>query len=144
MPCTHPSLPYLIDIFITRQGGSLILYCSRIRKNVTENRQTENRKSNYRGHSNRRWIVGLSWPISASIIVRQSICFVLESNQYSLYHNSSQLESLTYNPCHLNCGLHTLVTHSALVSGGRGQYCVVYVGALLWNVSKSEFTDRDR
>ena len=35
-------------------------------------------------------------------------------------------------------------THSALVSGGRGQYCVVYVGALLWNVSKSEFTDRDR
>ena len=34
--------------------------------------------------------------------------------------------------------------HSALVSGGRGQYCVVYVGALLWNVSKSEFTDRDR
>ena len=29
---------------------------------MTENRQTD-RESNYRGHSNRRWIVGLSGPI---------------------------------------------------------------------------------
>ena len=47
--------------------GGHILYCSRIRKNVSENReqidrQTENRESNYRGHSNRRWIVGLRGP----------------------------------------------------------------------------------
>ena len=41
----------------------------RIGKNVTENRQrthreqTENRETNYRGHSNPRWIVGLSGPI---------------------------------------------------------------------------------
>ena len=39
-----------------------------IRKNVTEkgeqtDRQTDNRESNYRGQSNRRWIVGLSGPI---------------------------------------------------------------------------------
>ena len=39
-----------------------------LEKKVTDNReQTENSKtdgeSNYRGHSNRRWIVRLSWPI---------------------------------------------------------------------------------
>jgi len=51
----------------SRYGGH-ILYCSRIRKNVTENgeqmdRQKDNRESNYRGQSNHRWIVGLSGPI---------------------------------------------------------------------------------
>ena len=54
-------------------SGGLISYCSRIRKNityrirknVTENRQrTENRESNYRGHSNRQWIIGLKGPTS--------------------------------------------------------------------------------
>ena len=32
----------------------------------TENREqrTENRETNYKGHSNRRWIVGLSGPIT--------------------------------------------------------------------------------
>ena len=47
-------------------------YCSRIRKNVTENREKrtkkieqkkENRETNYRVPSNRRWNGGLSGPI---------------------------------------------------------------------------------
>ena len=50
-------------------------HCSRIRKNVIENReqtdreQTEKRETNYRGHSNRLWIAGLSGPI---ILIRSS------------------------------------------------------------------------
>ena len=48
--------------------GGLILYWSRIRKFITHREQTENREQtdrefNYRGHSNPRWIVGLSGPI---------------------------------------------------------------------------------
>ena len=47
--------------------GGHILYCSRIRKNVTENTQTDreptDRESNYRDHSNRQWIVVLSGPV---------------------------------------------------------------------------------
>ena len=45
-------------------------HCSRIRKNVIENReqtdreQTEKRETNYRGHFNHLWISGLSGSIS--------------------------------------------------------------------------------
>ena len=49
--------------FYCKDHGGLLLYCSRIRKNVTENRQTD-RESNYRGHANCQWMVGLSGPIS--------------------------------------------------------------------------------
>ena len=56
-----------------RQCGGHILYCSRIRKNVTD-RQTENRQTNYRGHSNPRWIAGLSGPII--IIVLSLVLYI--------------------------------------------------------------------
>ena len=55
LPWTPSSLPNLIEIFIVRRCGGLILYCSRIRKNVTDRQRTENRQTdrefNYRGHS---------------------------------------------------------------------------------------------
>ena len=61
--------------------SSHILYCSRIRKNVTENKEqtdrlTDNRESNYRGHSIDQWIIGLSGPIPYNVqfsIVQYSI-----------------------------------------------------------------------
>ena len=37
-------------------------HCIRIRKNVIDREETD-RESNYRGHSNPQWIVGLSGPI---------------------------------------------------------------------------------
>ena len=41
-------------------------------------KQTENRESNYRGHSNHRWIVGLSGPIIISLFLIYLLCINFE------------------------------------------------------------------
>ena len=43
LPCPPSLLPYLIEKKIHKVQSSLILYCRRIRKNVTENREQTDR-----------------------------------------------------------------------------------------------------
>ena len=61
LECLNPSI---IDV---------MGYCSRIRKKVTENREqrTENRETNYRGHSNCQWIIGLRGPTMVTVRKKQ-------------------------------------------------------------------------
>ena len=60
LPLTPFSLPYLIEIFIVRQCAAIYYIAVGLEKS---NREQTDRESNYRGHSNRGWIVGLSRPI---------------------------------------------------------------------------------
>ena len=65
MPCKHNThckicLTY-IAVFEAHHSYH-ILYCSRIEKILRE--QRTDKETNYRGHSNPQWIVGLSEPIA--------------------------------------------------------------------------------
>ena len=65
LSCPPSLLPYLIEIFIARRCSGLILYCSMIRKNVTENRQTDREQTEkpITEATLIPWMAGLSGPI---------------------------------------------------------------------------------